>query len=223
MCFGATSQEAEAWFEDDGDMKSLLVNEGQLTFLAKQPEKPPLHSMNIITIDKKSMQSGWVDLQQCYENLDAIAKVEITYSKVMRNLSVISHQGVGAAHVQGQSVQLRNVAHHATLCIHAQVHVLRNRGGGRYELEQGPYHRRFLDGFYPFHLSMRIVYPKQELIVDDVLMKQGLRDSAPWSSLEKGPKEGVGPGMRLARADGELAMDSFFEGALVVGVRFKAR
>ena len=113
-----TPEQLEQWFENDErehpyDSKS---NDGDLVFLQTPPVKPTLHSTNILAIEPHSLHSGWVKIEQCHEQLDPIEKVEVVYRyKQMRNLRITNSSRIGRARVQGQSIQLEQVAEDASL------------------------------------------------------------------------------------------------------------
>ena len=119
----------------------------------------------------------------------------------MRGLAVVAKRGVGKAEVSGQSVQLEDVSKQASLCIEAQVRNLYREADGSYVLRNGPYMRRFLDGYYPFRVSLEVNYP-QELV-------RFLRIS---------PQ--VQPGFEVESDTGRVAFDAWFEGRLSTKIHF---
>ena len=191
--------------EDDWELEEEStenVNEGELRFLDTDPDPAVLHSESRIRITPASLESGWVDLLQCYRNLDAVSKVELVFDyHEMRGLAVVAKRGVGQAEVSGQSVQLEDVSKQASLCIEAQVRNLYRQEDGSYVLRNGPYMRKFLDGYYPFRVSLTVNYP-QALV-------RFLRIS---------PQ--VQPGFRIESAPGVVAFDAWFEGQLKTGIHF---
>ncbi len=196
----ATDSEEDEWDLEEGSTEN--VNEGELRFLDTDPDPAVLHSESRIRITPASLESGWVDLLQCYRNLDAVSKVEVVFDyHEMRGLAVVAKRGVGKAGVSGQSVQLEDVSKQASLCIEAQVRNLYREEDGSYVLRNGPYMRKFLDGYYPFRVSLEVTYP-QELV-------RFLRIS---------PQ--VQPGFRIESAPGVIAFDAWFEGKLRTGIHF---
>lgn len=158
------------WLESDTDRDSLAVNEGELVFLAERPERRVLRTSNWLTISPGSLASGWVGLRQCQGDLDPVDKVEIVYRyRAMRKLRVVSSRGVGSARVVDGSVQMTGVRRDAEVCIAAEVRVLEPDGeAGHYVLQSGPFHRRFLDGYYPVRLDYRVDYPPGLLVIESV-------------------------------------------------------
>ncbi len=180
------------------------VNEGELEFLADKPQGRILHTSNYLTITQDSLNSGWVRLDQCQSNLDPIEAVEVVYRyHGMRNLGVVSSKAMASAQVEGSSVQMSGVLPGGEVCISAEVHVLHADGQGGYSLTSGPFHRRFLDGYYPLQLDYRILWPRGRLELVAV-------------------SPAAQPGISVYRQPGELAIDALFEGRLVIEVKFSA-
>jgi hypothetical protein len=196
----ASNSEEDEWFADEESTDA--VNEGELRFLESAPDPDVLHAESRISITPASLRSGWVDLLQCYRNLDAVSKVELVFDyHEMRGLAVVAKRGVGKAEVSGQSVQLEDVSKQASLCIEAQVRNFYRQDDGGYVLRNGPWMRKFLDGYYPFRVSLIVNYP-QELVHFVRISPQ------------------VQPGFRIESAPGVIAFDAWFEGQLRTGIHF---
>jgi hypothetical protein len=189
---------------DDLSLESAgSVNEGALHFLDAPPAKPVHHHQNRIRIDSASLASGWVGLSQCHDQLDAVPRAEITFRDgYVRDLRIDSASGIGKAWVEGASVQLQHVAPGARLCLSAQTHALRNTGSGYFNLANGPYMRKFLDGYYPMRVTLEVEFPVGMLRPIDV-------SPAPQ------------PGLTLAEQAGRLRLDALFEGELNVLIQFE--
>jgi len=186
----------ERWLETDiGE-----INEGELEFLARPPDRPVHHLTNRLTITERSLNDGWVGLVQCHANLDAVPDAEIVYRyRAMRDLEVRSFANIGQARVEGQSVQLEDVERGAELCVEAEVRIL-NREGKGYILRNGPFHRRFLDGYYPMHVTVEIEYPRSLEVTGGSPPEQ--------------------PGFAVVQQPGYLELDAWFAGRLEIEVRF---
>jgi hypothetical protein len=190
------------WVALEAQHGARNVNEGELEFLADKPQGRILQTSNYLTITQDSLNSGWVRLDQCQSNLDPIETVEVVYRyHGMRNLGVVSSKAMASAQVEGSSVQMRGVQQGGEVCISAEVHVLHADGQGGYSLSSGPFHRRFLDGYYPLQLDYRIRWPRGRLELVAV---------SPIAQ----------PGFSVHRQPGELAIDALFEGRLVIEVKF---
>jgi hypothetical protein len=197
-----TPQEQEAWF----DSKSAAeVNEGTLSLLPVPPAKPVHHHQNRIAIHAESLATGWTELAQCHDNLDRVPRAQITFREgYIKDLRVTESQRIGQAWVDGSTIQLREVASGARLCIGAKTRALKDMGAGYFNLFNGPYMRKFLDGYYPMRVSLTIEYPGELLQLIDV---------APAAQ----------PGFNLQLETGRISIDTVFEGELRTLIQFERR
>jgi hypothetical protein len=201
----APAEDADAWFENDAEQQALAINEGELEFLAAAPGQRILQTSNRLTLTADSLVSGWVRLDQCQLNLDPVPALEIVYRyREMRDLRIESFHGMERAWVENGSVQMTNLVAGAQLCISAGVQVLLPAGTGRYEIRSGPFHRRFLDGYYPLQLDYRVSYPEALLQVETV-------------------QPDAQPGFSLLQQPGELQIKALFEGRLTIRVMLRMR
>jgi hypothetical protein len=210
MANGAmTPEDLQQWLEDDSEQRAIEVSEGELAFLPSQPSRadgrPLPHSFNRLDIDAASIDTGWVRLEQCHRGLDAVAEAQVVYRyREMRGLRVSSTANIGRAWVEGASVQLQDVWRDARLCIDAEVRVFYRNPDGGYSLVNGPYHRKFLDGYYPYHVTLEVHYPADRL---------AFRTTRPSAQ----------PGLVVTAAPGTLTLDAWFEGKLNTEIRFAPR
>jgi len=182
---------------------AALVNEGSLHFLETAPTKPVHHHQNQIVIDRDSLDSGWVSLTQCHDHLDAVPLAQITFREgFIRNLKVDSAVRIEEAWIEGASVQLRNVEPGAKLSLSAQTRAFHDTGNGYYNLTNGPYMRKFLDGYYPMQVTLEIRYPAELLNLIDVTP----------------PAQ---PGFALDERPGFIRVDTLFEGELQTLIQFE--
>ena len=159
-----TPEELEAWFYSDEVIPSQPTSEGELKFLTAPPPKPPTHSYNKITIIQRSIEDGWVELYQCYSQLDPVPDTVISYRyKAMRNLAIQSKYNIGKSSIKGQSVELLDVKKDAILCVSAEVRIFYQNRDGSYKLVNGPFHRKFLDSYFPYKVTLDIDYPSAKL------------------------------------------------------------
>ncbi len=194
----------EQWLNDDSELKALAVNEGELTFIQPVYEKRVLHSINRIKLTPESLSTGWAQLEQCYSQLDPVAEIEVVYKyKAMRNLTVSSFKNIGRATIQDQSVFLEQVEHNARLCISADIQVVNQINDSSYEIKQGPFHRKFLDGYYPYHVTLEINYPEGLLNLQYI--------DPPGKNYQQ-----------LKDSPGRLLLDTWFEGILKIRIQFNA-
>lgn len=193
------AEEPEDWLSGG----AAQVNEGNLRFLPSPPARPVHHHQNRLHITANSLAGGWIGLKQCHDRLDAVPATQITFREgYVRKLRVLRATGIGKAWVEGPSVQLQNVAPGARLCLAAETRALLDAGGGRFDLNNGPYMRKFLDGYYPMRVTLEIEYPARLLRVLAVF-----------------PPEQAG--FRISRQAGRISIDTFFEGELRTLVQFQ--
>lgn len=202
----ASKEELEKWFADDSNTSAKEVNEGELTFLDKPPTGKPIHHhQNKITLSTASMGEGWAKLEQCHDNLDAVPALQITFREgYVKDLQVTEQRNIGKAWVEGASIQLKDVGKEGRLCLSAQSRALRPAGKGKFTLLNGPYMRKFLDGYYPMRVSMRVEYPAELLKV---------AHTVPASQ----------NGFAITQQDGVLTYDTVFEGELRTAIHFERR
>lgn len=157
-----TEEELERWFNSDNfelPNSSKAVNEGSLVFISS-PKKASLHHHhNDVTIFPHSLQDGWVMMGQCHTNLDKVGAAQIVFSKDrVRDIKLVSFRNMGKAWVEGPTVQMTDIKADARLCMQAWTRALFINDDGSYSLRNGPFMRRFLDGYFPLRVSMAIAF-----------------------------------------------------------------
>lgn len=203
-CTPAADGEEGGWLDAGPVVDTASVNEGELVFLTGTPARRVLQTTNHLTVTPDSLASGWVTLEQCQGNLDPVPAVEIVYRyHGLRGLRITASTGVTNAVVTGNTVQLTDVRPGGEVCIAAEVRVLMPDGAGGYRLQSGPFHRRFLDGYYPLHLEYRIGWPAGRLRL---------------AAVTPAPQ----PGFTLATGPDFLHIDTLFEGMLTIALQFTA-
>jgi hypothetical protein len=202
LALPAAATASEDWLFDDAEERARRVNTGDLVFLEKPPEKAVHHHVTRLEITPEALESGWVALAQCHDNLDKVPSSQIVYEPGrVRGLSLVSHRNVGSVWLEGESVQLRDVAADAQVCVVAETKALHALGEGRYELRNGPFMRRFLDGYFPMHVSLDVSYP-------------------PTLQLD-GTSPEAQPGFAVTRGDHRVGIEAWFEGRLRTVIRFR--
>lgn len=187
-------------FEAD-EARLRAVNTGDLQFLSDDGQAA-LRTHSELRIGAASLTDGWVTLAQCQHDLDAVGVAEIVYNYTcLRGLEITEQSGIDTARVEGGSVQLRGVSAGAHVCVRAEVQILRVDGEGGFRIDSGPYHRRYLDGYFPLHLVLRVVYPRQLLR---------------WEGVEPSPR----PGLKVVEEAGATTVDTRFTGKLTLRLRF---
>lgn len=200
-----TREELERWLEDDAELRALAVNEGELVFLPDPPKKPFHHQVNTLVLSPASLESGWVEMIQCHRHLDRVPAAQVVYGHAnTRRLRIDHFSGIGRAWVEGPTVQLKDIDHGAVLCVRAESRALHRNGDGTWTLRNGPFMRRFLDGYYPMRVEL------------DLRMPEGLLRLV---SVSPPPQ----PGFRVEASPDRIRYDAVFEGRLVTEIRLTSR
>ena len=199
----AENQGDADWFFDDFEARIERVNDGDLVFLAEQPaEKVHFHS-NRLLINDVSLETGWAGVIQCHENLDALDNVQITFGEnTIRKLEVISYSNISRAWVDRSNVELEGVQKGAKLCLRLESRVLHFGEGKQISVRNGPYMRKFLDGYYPMHVYLEVNYPCR-------LMR--------FIKTSKQPQ----PGFSVSSKACAVMIDAWFEGRLHTELLFE--
>lgn len=202
----AGKEEWPDWADEPDLMDQVAaVSEGELRFLPAAAADGKHAHLNRIRITEQSLDEGWVVLEQCHENIDAVPAAQILFRDGgIRHLSIESSRNIRRAWVEGHSVQLEGVGPDASLCLRAQSRALQHLGDGVYRLRNGPYMRRFLDGYYPMRVRLDIQYPAELVQVF-------------------GQSPGVQPGFSVKDEGASLSVDTRFEGRLVTCFYFCRR
>ncbi len=192
----------DAWFEAlDAENDTSRVNTGVLTFLPDPPDKAVHHHINRITISGGSLADGWIALDQCHRQLDPVPRAEITFHpERIRHLEVVSSAGIERAWAEAHTIQLADVRPGATLCLRAESRALHADGNGGFVLRNGPYMRRFLDGYYPMHVTLTVLLPE----------RLRLTTASPQPQ----------PGFSVAAKQNRVELDAWFEGRLETELHF---
>lgn len=190
-------------FDDDSlwDPPRYETNRGTLNFLPTPPDAPVHHHHNQITLVASSLDDGWVTLRQCHNDIDRVRRAQILYNAATtRDIEIESQSNIEETWVQGASVQLRSVQPDAELCIRARSQMLRVLGDGLYVLENGPFMRRYLDGYFPMRVTVAVNWGDLGL---------SLADSAPQAQ----------PGFEVTESPDGVIIEASFEGRLMTELR----
>jgi len=193
----------EAWLNNETeDLPGTKINEGKLRFLIKPPKKRVHHHHNTLIIHANSLKDGWVKMQQCHQHLDKFPRAQVVYKKYkIKNLKLVSSKNIEKAWIENHTVQLRNVRKGARLCIEADTRALLKNKDGSFTLTNGPFMRRFLDGFFPMRVSMDLRFPKNIKFVSISPPQQ--------------------PGLRINYNGSGVHFDAWFEGKLYTNIKLK--
>ena len=205
MASPASSMSDEEWenYWPSDDEKILnAINDGELSFLDKLPEKPVHHHHNTLTVHPSSIDTGWVKMDQCHEHLDKFPRAQILYKKGrIRDLRITRQVNIGQAWVEGHSVQLTNVGSDARLCVQAESRALDIQDDGTFILQNGPFMRKFLDGYFPIRVSVDINLPPTLRFVEIDPVEQ--------------------TGFNIDEGKQSLHVSAIFEGRLITRIKFK--
>lgn len=198
-------QDWPAWVdaEESERQRIAAVNEGELVFLNEPPPGPVHHHRSRIVITQQSLADGWVLMEQCHERLDRVAEAQIVFNPGRtRALEVLSFHNMDTAFVESNTIQLRGIREASKVCARLETKALHSLGVQIFELQNGPFMRRFLDGYYPLQLSIQIEYPPHLELVDYAPENQ--------------------PGCAVSSAPGHVGIEALFEGELRTRFRFVA-
>ncbi|MFO7809698.1 hypothetical protein [Guyparkeria sp.] len=204
---GSADEEAEweaAWEEAEErarqEKRAREVNEGELSFLQREPDPESARMVKRLELDSDSLSEGWARMHQCHHNLDPAAAVQIVYNdERTRDIRITRQDGVGQAEVDGPSVQMKDIERGASLCVEAQaLAILPHPDQAGYVVDNGPFMRRFLDGYYPMQVRLEVRWPAGMLAFEE---------SSPPGQ----------PGLELEANERGVTLDAHFEG------RFESR
>lgn len=176
--------------------------DAELQFLVKPPKRPPHKHTAHITITNDSLKTGWVLNKQCHYNLARVPALEVVFRKGgVRNLRISRADNIKKAWVEESSVQLTDIGKNAVLCIYSETRTFKfDSLSGTYAWHGGPYMKRFLDGYFPMHLSLAVDYPHSKLkllSMDPTALKS-----------------------RSVNFDGHIRLNTMFVGRLDVHLKF---
>ncbi len=203
-----SQEELERWFNSDTmePPRYKDVNEGHLVFLSENRNPTLHHHHNSLTISPQSLSNGWIRLEQCHHNMDKVPAAQILFKEGrVKNIKITRQENIQKAWVEGYSVQMENITDNAVICLQADTHSLLQNKDGTYSLRNGPYMRRFLDGYYPIRVSLDLNFSQTQLELLDV---------SPPSQR----------GFEIVEMDkGLLHFDTVFEGKLQTEFHFRYR
>ena len=189
-------------FGEDLQERIARVNEGKLEFLPARPQQAVHWHADRLTIDQAALASGWARLEQCHYDMDEISSAEVVFrGSSARNIEIVSSHGIGRAWVDGNSLQLADVARGASLCLRLELQAVHRLEGDRVRVRLGPFMRKFLDGYYPMGIKLEVAYPCDRLRLVDMF-----------------PPER--PEVTLRREACGLTLETWFEGRLMVTLDF---
>ena len=173
-----------------------VVLEGDLRFLAVRPDPGAYWYESRVQISEASLQTGVVQLSTCHRALDPNQKIVIAFNpERVRDIVVVSTEGVGRHEVQGHRVELADVKRGGSVCIDLSSRALDRVNDRTWRLHAGPLMRRYLDGYLPMQARLAFRWPEGLLRLQTVQ-----------------PNEQ--PGVRLASSRTGADLDLVFAGRL---------
>jgi hypothetical protein len=119
----------------------------------------------------------------------------------MKDLQVTRVEQIAQISIKRNGGELGRVEKGAVLCVQADVKILQHLSDKTYGLQNGPYHRKFLDGYYPYHVSLMVHYSNNEIQLKQVVPK-------------------AQDGFNVTEKRDGLSIDSWFEGELRIELEF---
>jgi hypothetical protein len=172
-------------------------------FLAEPPNNPVHHHTNRITIDDRSLRTGWAELRQCHTNMDALGASQIVFQAGnIRDIEVASTANIARARVRDNRVLLDGVERGAEICLTAETRAVERHADGSVSVRNGPFMRRLFDSYFPMHVTLILHYPADRLT---------------FHTLTPAPQ----PGLTLQREPGRLTVEAWFEGTLRTHFRLR--
>jgi len=174
-------------------------------FLAEPPANPVHHHTNRITIDAQALRTGWARLRQCHTHMDALGATQIVFNAGrIREIEVVSSSHIARIRVRDDRVLLDGVEHGAAICLRAETRSVERRPDASVVVRNGPFMRRFLDSYFPMHVTLEVRYPADQLR---------------FRSIQPSPQ----PGLALQQEPGRVTADAWFSGVLRTRLRFRPR
>ena len=207
LCLGGddiSQEELERWFNSNSmePPRYKEVNDGHLVFLANNTDTSLHHHHNSLTIYPNSLQDGWILLEQCHTNIDKVPAAQILFKQGrVKDLRITQQKNIDRAWIEGASVQMEDIKENAVLCLQAKSHSLIQNPDGSFSLRNGPFMRRFLDGYYPIRVSLDLNYSKTNLVLTNYTPK-------------------IQNGFQLVQGQGKIHVDTVFEGRLQTEFHF---
>jgi hypothetical protein len=190
--------------DDDLERLSNIADE-QFSPIERTLDRAPFLHDKVLTVTEDSLVSGWVHNRQCHRHFSVTPALDIVFPEgKIRNITIGDASNVGAVEVRGHTIHLEDVNEHSTLCINSENLLLQREADGVYRMTAGPFFYRFMDGYFPLEVRLRVQYPPTLLAVTHV---------AP------GDRRGV----EVTRNFGEVSLWSLFEGTLWVRMLFRRK
>lgn len=191
-------EDEQGWFFSDYEERIDEVSDGELEILLHAPQPLPHHHDDYLVVDTGSLETGWARLKQCHYQMDEISRAEVVFrGDPVRKLRILTSNGIEHAWVEKNSLQLKGISKGAQLCISVELKAVYPRQEGGYQVRMGPFMRRFLDGFYPLGVNLKVDFPCQSLHVHSILPE-------------------AQPGVRIQHQACSVNVHTWFKGQLIL-------
>ena len=195
---------AAAFASAFGDDLEKLLNIADDNFrpIERPLDRPPFIHQKVITVTVDSLTSGWVANYQCHRHFSNTSSLDIAFPPDdIRRVQIQEANDIGAVRVHSNTIQLKDVTQTSSLCFDSENRVLRRESDNIYRLTAGPFYYRFLDGYFPIQVDLKVGYPLSFLKV--------LRITPDARA-----------GIEVAESEGEVQVISLFEGKLWIEIVF---
>lgn len=180
----------------------LEIGDEQFVALTEAPPHPPFVHQKTLTLWPESLSSGWVQNEQCHRQFSPTSALQFVFKRGrIRAIEIIEQHDIGRSWVDGNTVQLEDVSKRSSICFRSENRMLESHPGGDYRIKVGPFFYRFLDGYFPVRVDLRVRFPADRLALREVLAEDGVE---------------------VTRLTDEVRLSSTFQGILRVEMLFES-
>ncbi|MFN4262762.1 MAG: hypothetical protein ACK4IT_03830 [Thioalkalivibrionaceae bacterium] len=148
------------WAERAGNgthASSARPSDARLVYLDAADSRQLHYHDNRLKITSSSLDDGWIEIQQCHRGLGPMPSGVIAFrDDRTRALKVVSSLDIETLEAREDRVVVRNAGSEAELCVALEMQLLEATAPGHWTLRNGPFQRRFLDGYYPMHVRIAV-------------------------------------------------------------------
>lgn len=187
--------------DHNDELEQLLeIGDEQFVALTEAPPHPPFIHQKTLTLGPEAMSSGWVRNEQCHRQFSPAAALQFVFKRdQIRAIEILEQHAIGRSWVDGNTVQLEDVGKQSSICFRSENRMLERQAGGGYRIKVGPFFYRFLDGYFPVQVDLKVRFPADKLVLSRVR-----------------PESGV----EVERRKDEVRLSSTFQGILRVEMLF---
>ena len=162
--------------DHNDELEQLLeIGDEHFVALTEAPPHPPFVHQKILTLGRESMSSGWVQNEQCHRQFSPTSALQFVFKRGrIRAIEIVEQHDIGRSWVDGNTVQLEDVNKRSSICFRSENRMLERRAGGGYGIKVGPFFYRFLDGYFPVTVDLRVRFPADRLTLREVRAEDGV-------------------------------------------------